>query len=124
MTSTHPRVVAEAVVIAVLALVPLVAGAASYTVRSEVDAKKIGVEDQVQLTISLEGSEAPDAVTLPALTNLAIAGGPFQSTQVSIVNGRMTQTRSWTYVLQPQGEGRAEVGPVVAGEEKAPAISL
>ena len=84
-----------------------VAEAASYTVRSTVDATRIGVEDQVQLTITLEGSDAPEAVALPTLTNLVVAGGPFQSTQVSIVNGRMTQTRSWTYVLQPQGEGRA-----------------
>ena len=121
---TSRRVVAVAAVAAALSLVPVCADAASYTVRSEVDATRIGVEDQVQLTISLEGSEAPDTVTLPALTNLAIAGGPFQSTQVSIVNGRMTQTRSWTYVLQPQREGRAEVGAVTSGEEVAPAIAL
>jgi hypothetical protein len=93
-------------------------------VRSEVDATRIGIEDQVQLTISVEGSEAPDTVALPAFTNLVVAGGPYQSTQVSIVNGRMTQTRSWTYVLRPQGEGRAEVGPVTAGEETAPAIAI
>jgi hypothetical protein len=121
---TSRRPVAAAAVAAALLLVPVFADAAPYTVRSEVDATKIGVEDQVQLTISLEGGEAPDTVTLPPLTNLAIAGGPFQSTQVSIVNGRMTQTRSWTYVLQPQGEGRAEVGAVTAGEEVAPAIAL
>jgi hypothetical protein len=101
-----------------------VAEAASYTVRSTVDATRIGVEDQVQLTITLEGSDAPEAVALPTLTNLVVAGGPFQSTQVSIVNGRMTQTRSWTYVLQPQGEGRAEVGPVTAGTETAPALAI
>jgi hypothetical protein len=101
-----------------------VAGAASYTVRSTVDATRIGVEDQVQLTITLEGSDAPEAVALPTLTNLVVAGGPFQSTQVSIVNGRMTQTRSWTYVLQPQEEGRAEIGPVTAGTETAPALAI
>jgi hypothetical protein len=117
-------VTAGAALAAALVLAALVASAASYTVRSEVDATRIGVEDQVQLTISLEGSEAPDAVTLPAFTNLVVAGGPFQSTQVSIVNGRMTQVRSWTYVLQPQGEGRAGVGPVTAGDEIAPAITI
>ncbi len=105
-------------------LLSTVAVAASYTVRSEVDATRIGVEDQVQLTISLDGSDAPGAVALPVLSNLVVVGGPFQSTQVSIVNGRMTQTRSWTYVLQPQGEGRAEVGQVTAGTETAPAISI
>jgi hypothetical protein len=107
----------------VLTLLPLVAGAADYAIRSEVDAARVGVDDQVQLTISLEG-EGPDSIAMPTLANLAVAGGPYQSTQVSIVNGRMTQTRSWTYVLQPQAEGAAEIGPVTAGEETAPAIRI
>jgi hypothetical protein len=111
------------VVALVVTLLPLAAGAADYTIRSEVDAAKIGVEDQVQLTISLQG-EGPDSVEMPTLSNLAVAGGPYQSTQVSIVNGQMTRTQSWTYVLQPQGEGPAEIGPVTAGSETAPAIRI
>jgi hypothetical protein len=100
-----------------------VVAAADYSIRSEVDATRIGVEDQVQLTISLEG-EGPDSIAMPTLSNLTVAGGPYQSSQVSIVNGRMTQTRSWTYVLQPRTVGAAEVGPVTAGEETAPAIPI
>ncbi|MCG6926584.1 MAG: BatD family protein [Acidobacteria bacterium] len=108
---------------ATLGLLPLATGAADYSIHSEVDATQIGVEDQVQLTISLEG-EGPDSIAMPTLTNLTVAGGPYQSTQVSIVNGRMTQTRSWTYVLRPQAEGAAEIGPVTAGEETAAAIRI
>lgn len=100
------------------------AGAAAYAVHSQVDANRLGVEDQVQLTITVQGSDAPDPSGIPALTNLVVVGGPTQSTQVSIVNGQMTQSRSWTYVLQPQGEGSAEIGPVTAGTETAPAIVL
>ena len=51
--------------------------AAAFTVRSEVDARKIGVQDQVQLTITVEGSGAPDEIALPPLTNLDAVGGPF-----------------------------------------------
>jgi hypothetical protein len=61
---------------------------------------------------------------MPSLENLTVVGGPYQSTQVSIVNGRMTQTRSWTYALQPRAEGPAVIGPVTAGEETAPAIRI
>ncbi len=92
--------------------------------RSEVDARKIGVQDQVQLTITVEGSGAPDEIALPPLTNLDVVGGPFQSTQVSIVNGRMSQSRSHTYVLQPRGPGKAEVGIVRVGDQAAPAIPI
>jgi hypothetical protein len=106
-----------------LALAPSLAQA-SFTLRSEVDARKIGVEDQLQLTITVEGGGAPDEIPLPALTNLDVAGGPFQSTQVSIVNGRMTQSRSQTYVLQPRAVGKAAVGVVRAGDQSAPAIPI
>ncbi|HXK09304.1 MAG TPA: BatD family protein [Vicinamibacteria bacterium] len=107
-------------VVAVLA--PASAGA--FTVRSEVDARKVGVQDQVQLTLTVEGSGGPDEIPLPALKNLEVVGGPFQSTQVSIVNGRMSQSRSFTYVLQPRAVGGAEVGAVRAGDQAAPAIPI
>ena len=98
--------------------------AAPFTLRSEVDAPRIGVHDQVQLTITVEGSGAPDEIALPALTNLEVVSGPFQSTQVSIIGGSMTQSRTWTYVLQPRAAGKAEVGAVSAGGETAPAIAI
>jgi hypothetical protein len=105
-------------------LCPLALRAGDFTVRSEVDAQKVGVEDQVQLTITLEGSGGPDEVPLPALTNLEVAGGPFQSTQISVVNGRMSQSRSYAYVLQPRAVGKAFIGPVKAGDQTAPAIPI
>jgi hypothetical protein len=107
-------------------LLPLAAAssAAAFTVRSEVDARKVGVRDQVRLTITVEGSDAPGEIALPTLTNLEVVGGPYQSTQVSIVNGRMSQSRSYAYALQPHGVGKAEVGIVRAGDQAAPAIPI
>ena len=109
--------------LAALLVCPAAAGA-EFTLRSEVDARKVGVQDQVQLTLTVEGSGAPDEIPLPALVNLDAVAGPFQSTQVSIVNGRMSQSRSLTYVLQPRAAGKAEVGAVHAGGQSAPAIAI
>jgi hypothetical protein len=120
---TGPGRVGREAALGLLLLAPASASAA-FTVRSEVDARKIGVQDQVQLTITVEGSGAPDEIALPALTNLEVVGGPYQSTQVSIVNGRMSQSRSFTYALQPRGPGKAEVGVVRAGDQAAPAIPI
>jgi hypothetical protein len=105
------------------------ARAADGTVHSEVDARKVGVEDQVQLTITVEAAGGlPDEVALPSLTNLKLVGGPSVSTQFSFVNGRTSQARTWTYLVQPLGAGRAEVGAVKArfgsAEETAPAIPI
>ncbi len=113
----------RAVAALLLALAPAAAWAA-FTLRTEVDARKIGVEDQVQLTITVEGSGAPDEVELPPLANLDVVAGPSQSTQVSIVNGRMSQSRSTVYVLQPRAVGKAEVGALRLGDQVAPAIPI
>jgi hypothetical protein len=83
------------------------------TVRAEVDATRIGVADQVQLTVTIEG-RAVDVTEEPALPleNLRLVGGPAVSQQISFVNGAVSQARSYTYVLQPVAVGRAEIGAV------------
>jgi hypothetical protein len=111
-------------VVAGLLLLAAAAARAEFTLRSEVDAHKIGLQDQVQLTLTVEGSGAPDEIPLPPLVNLDVVAGPFQSTQVSIVNGRMSQSRSLSYVLQPRAAGKAEVGAIHAGGQSAPAIAI
>lgn len=112
-----------------MALVALVLPAlARAQVRSEVDARKVGVQDAIQWTITVEGSSLPDQIPLPPLSNLRLVGGPATSTQMSFINGRASQARSWTYALQPTGVGRAEIGAVrlrlESGEVTAPAIAI
>lgn len=109
---------------AILALLAAPAPAATFTLRSEVDAHRVGVEDQLVLTVTLEGSNLPVAPPLPPLTNLQVLAGPSQSTQVSIVGSAMTQTRSTTWVLQPRAVGHAQIGEVKAGDQVAPAIPI
>jgi hypothetical protein len=85
--------------------------AADVTVRAEVDAHKVGAEDPVQLSLILEGdAQLLQEVALPALQGLRNAGGPSVSTQLSYVNGAMSQRRVYTWALQPTAVGKAEVG--------------
>ena len=98
--------------------------ATAQTIRSDVDARKLGVQDQLTLTLTVEGDSLPDTPPSPVLTNLRVVGGPSVSTQMSWVNGRSTQSRSWTYLLQPKAVGHAEVGAIKVGDATAPAISI
>ncbi len=73
--------------------------AAEGLLRSDVDARKIGLQDQVQLTITIEGGGSlPDDVGPPALTNPKAVGGTGVPTQTSVFTGRAPQSRDWTYV--------------------------
>ena len=89
----------------------------------------IGVEDQVQLTDHGRGAaRCPTRCRCPR-SRTSGRGGPSVSTQMSFVNGRMSQARSWTYVLQPHGGGARRGG---AGQgavrrrasRRAPAIPI
>jgi hypothetical protein len=82
------------------------------SVRTEVDARKIGVDDVVTLSIVLEGDAASLDAALPALRNLRIVGGPSTSTQISFVNGSMSRQKVLSFVLKAEKAGSAEVGPV------------
>jgi predicted secreted protein len=114
--------------LALLALPRL--GAAEGTVRAEVDARKIGVGDQLQLTVSVQGAgfRLMEDVALPRLQNLRVVAGPSLSTQVSLVNGAMSQSRTSTWILQPVAVGKAEIGAVKArfedGEKATEPIAI
>ena len=96
---------------AALAALPAPLRGQEASVRAEVDATKLGVSDQVQLTITVEGrGELAQDITLPPLKNLRLLGGPSVSQQVSFDNGSISQSRAYTYVLQPLAPGKAEIG--------------
>ncbi len=101
----------------VLLLGASLAGAAEdATIAASVDAERVGLDDEVQLTVTLQGRsvDLAEEITLPPLRNLRLANGPFVSTQFSVVNGAMSQGRTYTYVLRATAVGKAEIGAVRA----------
>lgn len=87
-------------------------------------AGKIGIEDQVQVQYTIR--DAQDLQSLgprQEITNdFHIVGGPYQSsgTNVSIVNGKMTQSQSLTvtYILQPKRKGKLTIPAAIARDAK------
>lgn len=86
--------------------------AQSGSVRTEVDARKIGTDDVATLSIILDGDAANLDAALPALKNLRVVGGPSTSTQISFVNGSMSRQKMLSFVLRAEKPGAAEVGAV------------
>ena len=109
----------------VLLLTAPLARAQGGSVRTEVDARKIGVDDIATLSIVLDGDAASLDAALPALRNLRIVGGPSTSTQIQFVNGSMSRQKVLSFVLKADKTGPAEVGPVsVQGYPPTKAITL
>jgi hypothetical protein len=102
-----------------------IAAAESGSVRTEVDARKIGTDDVVTLSITLDGDAASLDAAVPALRNLRVVGGPSTSTQISFVNGSMSRQKVLTFVLRAEKTGAAEVGAVsVQGYPPTAPISI
>ena len=120
------RAAAAAAVALALAPAGLRAGD-EVTVQVAVDKARPAADEMVRLTYTFTGPGLSGASHVPSipLKNLAVAGGPFRSDQVSYVNGVFSRTLSITYVLRPLGPGPAEIGEVTFGfgEKTAKAAS-
>ena len=86
---------------------------AQVELDASVNATRIGVQDILQLTVSISGPDGKRASEpdLPSIEGFRVAGRS-SSSQFQIVNGRMSSTRSFTYELLPQEEGIFIVGAV------------
>ncbi len=95
---------------AVMALVP-VAARAAVSVTISVRQTTVAVNDAFALTVTVEGAlnvPAPDLDAVEEHFSVRSAGS---STNMSMVNGRITQSKSFTYMLLPRGVGAFTVGP-------------
>jgi hypothetical protein len=92
-----------------VALVASRAAAQEPKVDAALSAERIGIEDVLELTISISGGDAEGEPRLPRMDAFRVAGRS-TSSQISIVNGRMSSTRSYVYQLLPQEEGAFEIG--------------
>lgn len=89
------------------------APAASAQPRAELSLEPrgdIGLEEAVQITVKIQSPQgsrlAPPRLQLD---NLQIVSGPSQSTSIQVVNGVMSQSLSFSWLVQPQKLGRARI---------------
>ncbi|MBK5257453.1 MAG: protein BatD, partial [Vicinamibacteria bacterium] len=101
------------------------AKAQNGSVRTEVDARRIGIDDAATLSVILDGDAAGLDASLPPLKNLRVVAGPSTSTQISFVNGSMSRQKILSFVLRAERTGPAEVGAVsVQGYSPTPSITI
>jgi len=75
-----------------------------------VDRTTVRVGETITLTLTFEGASGVPTPELPSLGNLQLVGGPYTSTSMSIVNGRMSSTASFSYALRAKQPGSAQIG--------------
>lgn len=98
-----------------VALVVFVAGAAGQSVRFEasLDRPSVGLGEQFTYILTLEGQVMGGGknLQLPDLAKFHIMSGPNQSTSMQIINGAVSSSVTYAYVLQPREMGTFTIGP-------------
>ncbi len=86
--------------------------AAAQSVQATVDRNQIALDEQLQLTVRVEGSQRvrPELPPMPDFE--VIERG--QSTSMQIINGRVSQALSFNYILVPRRTGTFTIGPATA----------
>lgn len=75
---------------------------AKFTVAISVDSLLLG--NPTQVTFSLENAQGSN-FSPPDFVGFDMVGGPSQSSSFSMINGKVTQSQSFTYYLEPQDVG-------------------
>ena len=84
---------------------------AQITFHATVDRTSARVGDQVKLMLEVKGAATGVPVpVMPSITGLELAGGPFRSTELQIINGRMAGSTVYTYVLRAAAPGTGKIG--------------
>lgn len=92
--------------------------ASAQNLRASVSNSKIGKSEQFRLVFEADGQTR--GFTPPDLSDFEVKGGPFPSEQTTIINGRMSFSISYTYVLQPKNVGKFTIGPARAEVDGKP----
>ncbi len=92
-----------------MAALPFTAKAQS-TLSASVDKDQVAFGDYFQLTFTFEGAQGGKNLRPPAFNNFMVLSGPNQSTRMQIINGAVSSSISYTYILQPRDEGKFTIG--------------
>ena len=83
---------------------------------ASVDRMTVAVGEQFELTFSLSGGGGGSNFRAPALNDFVVLSGPNQSTNMQIINGAVSSSVSYGYVLQARTEGKLVIGPATIND--------
>ena len=96
----------------VLFVLPATLSAQDVKISADVDKNPVAADEQftLEVTVSTSGASARN-LKMPDLGKFLILSGPNQSTSMQIINGTVTSSQSYSYVLQPREQGKFTIGP-------------
>ncbi|MCF6158227.1 MAG: protein BatD [wastewater metagenome] len=76
-----------------------------------VNKNTLSIHDRLELTLSIHGVQDSSPPSFPDIEGFTLLFGPRISAQTRIINGDVSISKGYTYVLQPTAKGRFTIGP-------------
>ena len=93
-----------------ISLLSLCAIAQDATLKTKVSKNKLGVNQRLRVEFSVN-KQGADNFTPPSFRNFKVVGGPSQSVSQSWINGKVSFSQSYTYIIQPKRKGELTIEP-------------
>jgi len=93
-------------------LVAGLASAADISVSGTVDKQVMSVNDTLTLQITVNGAQNAGAPEFSTASGFRIVQGPSQASSMSVVNGRVSQSITFSYLLAPRATGKQQIGAI------------
>lgn len=85
--------------------------AQDINLTATVSANIITVDDRFEYSVEVAGkSTSLPAVEYPDFNDFYILSGPNTSTSIQLINGAMTSSKTFSFILQPRAEGKFTIG--------------
>lgn len=75
------------------------------------DRSAMAMGEQLEVEFRLDGTQSGANFVPPDFRDFVVLSGPNQSTNFQMINGAVSSSVSWGYVLQPRREGSLTIGP-------------
>lgn len=85
---------------------------AAQQFTASTDYSKVGVNDRFQVSYTLSGADNSNITNFkqPAFNGFKILSGPNQSSSIQIINGKMSASYSFSFILVPTAVGKYKIG--------------
>lgn len=87
------------------------AAAQDLSFSASVDKNAVAAREQFTLTFTLNGSSGGQGFRPPSLADFMVNSGPNESTNMNIINGSVSSSIAYNYILQARSEGKFTIGP-------------
>ncbi len=105
-------------VLSVLASIDAVAAVTASVDRASVE---LNESFTLKLTVDSEVAAVPDVA---ALDDEFFVGQPSQLSNTTIINGKISRSRTWTYMLMAKRAGELVIPPIPVGTETSDPVSI